>query len=159
MDALGAEQFDDVLAEAAQPDSCASQFRPCGGNAEDVALCRIGFHAQQQIGRRKMEEAQRVRLHHLGQVQHAAQLRGGVRNAHRHDGLAGLGRRQQVRDRADAADARRECRHLVERPALGELLEAAHLGYMKVRVLHLALGVQLDRDLAVSFEAGYRDRS
>ena len=86
-----------------------------------------------------MEEAQRMRLHHLRQVQHAAQLRGGVRNPHRHDGLAGLGRGDQVAHRANAADARHQARHLVERAALGELLKSAHLGYMKMRVLHLAL--------------------
>ena len=86
--------------------------------------------------------------------EHAAQLRGGVRNAHRHDGFAGFGRGEQVRDGADAADARREAGHLVERPAFGEFLEAAHLGHVKVCVFHLALGVQLDGDLAVSFKAG-----
>jgi hypothetical protein len=96
-----------------------------------------------------------VGLHHLGQIQHAPQLRGGMRNAHRHDGFAGLGRGQQVRDRADAADARHQAGHLVERPALGELLKAAHLGDVKVRVLDLALAVELDGDLAVAFEAGY----
>ena len=64
-----------------------------------------------------------------------------------------------MRDRADAADARRQAGHLVKRPALGELLESAHLGHMKVRVFNLTLRVQLDGDLAVSFEAGYRDRS
>jgi hypothetical protein len=153
MDALGAQQLNDVLAEAAQADAGAAQVGPGGGHAEDVALGGVGLHAQQQIGRREMEEAQRVRLHHLGQVQHAPQLRGGMRNAHRHDGFAGLGRGEQVRDRADAADARHQAGHLVERPALGELLKAAHLGDVEVRVLHLALVVELDGDLAVAFEA------
>ena len=60
-----------------------------------------------------------------------------------------------MRDRADAADARREARHLVKRPAFGELFKAAYLRDMKMRVLHLALAVELDGDLAVAFEARY----
>ncbi len=155
MDALGAEQLDDVLAEAAQSDAGQAQVGPCGGDAEDVARRGVGLHAQQQIRRGEMEEAQGVRLDHLGHIQQAAQLRGGMRNADRHDGFAGLGGGQQVRDRADAADARREAGHLVKRAAFTELLKAAHLGDVKVRVLDLALGVELDGDLAVAFEAGY----
>ena len=85
-----------------------AEFRLGRRHAEDVPLCRVRFHAQQQVRRRQMEEAQRVRLHHLREIQHAPQLRGGMRNAHRHDGFAGLRRSQQVRHRADAADARRE---------------------------------------------------
>ena len=49
-----------------------------------------------------------------------------------------------------------EAGHLVKRTALGESLESAHLGYMKMRVFNLTLRIQLDGDLAVSFEAGYR---
>ena len=66
-----------------------------------------------------------------------------------------LGRGDQVRHRADAADARHQAGHLVERTAFGKLLEAAHLRDVEVRVFHLALAVQLDRDLAVPFQAGY----
>src|ERR1019366_686973 len=94
-------------------------------------------------------------LHHLREVEHATQLRGGVRNANRHDGFASLGRRDQVRHRADAADARHQAGHLVERPALGELLKSAHLRYMEMRVFNLALAVELDGDLTVAFKAGY----
>ena len=35
-------------------------------HAEDVALRRVGIHAEQQIGRRQMKEAERVGLHDLG---------------------------------------------------------------------------------------------
>ena len=98
-------------------DTGAAKFRLGGGDAEECCALRVGFHAQKQIGRGEIEEAERVRLHHLRQVQHAAQLRGGVRNAHRHDGFAGLGGRDEMRDGADAADARHETGHLVERTA------------------------------------------
>ena len=56
--------------------------------------------------------------------------------------------------RADAADARRDGGHLVERPAFGELLEAAHLGDMEMRVGDAALVIQVDVDLGVAFDAG-----
>ena len=102
-----------------------------------------------------MEEAQGVRLHHLGQIQYPPELRGGMRNADRHDGFTCLGRGQHVGDRADAADARRQAGHLVEWPAFSEALKAAHLGDVKVRVLDLALAVELDGDLAVPFQARY----
>ena len=135
-------------------DPGAAQLGLRGDHAEDVAGLGVGLHAQQQVGRGEIEEAQRVRLDHLGEIEHAAQLRGGVRNPDRHDGFAGLGRGDEMRDRADAADARHQAGHLIERPALGEPLEAAHLGDVEVRVLDLALAVELDGDFAVAFEAG-----
>ena len=154
VDALVAEEFDDVLAKAAQANAGEAQLRLRGDDAEYMACRGVGLHAQQQVRRGKIEEAQGVRLDHLRQVQHAAQLRSGVRDAHRHDGLAGLGRGDEMRDRADAADARHEAGHLVKRPALREPLEAAYLGDVEVRVLNLALVVELNGDLAVAFEAG-----
>ena len=42
----------------------------------------------------------------------------------------------------------------MERAAFAELLEAAELGDVEVRVLDLALLVQVDRDLGVAFDAG-----
>ena len=53
-------------------DAGAAQFRLRSHYAEDMAACRIGLHAEQEVRRSEIEEAQRVRLHHLGQVQHAA---------------------------------------------------------------------------------------
>src|SRR5579863_1544193 len=153
VNAFVAEQFDDALTEAAQADAGAAEFRVGRGETDDVAHLGIGIHAQQQVGGGEIEEAERVRLHHLRQVQHAPQLRGGMRNAHGHDGLAGLSRGDEMRDWADAADPRHEARHLVERPAFAEALEAAHLRDMKVRILDFALVVELDGDFAVSFKA------
>jgi len=153
MNALFAKQLNDVLAKAAQANAGAAQLRFGRDNAEDIAGSGIGLHAEKKIRRREVEKAQRVRLHHLGQVEHAPQLRGGVRNADRHDGFAGFGRCNQMRHRADAADARHQAGHLIKRSALGELLKAAHLRYMEVRVFHLALSVELDGDFAVAFKA------
>ena len=47
--------------------------------AEDVAVGRVGIEAQQQVGRRQMEEAERVRLHELRAVDQFAQLAPGRR--------------------------------------------------------------------------------
>ena len=73
-----------------------------------------------------------------------------------HNGVAGLGGSQQVADRADAADARRDRGHLVIRPAFRELLEPAHLRHMKLRPLHVAVIVDMDGDPGVSLDAGNR---
>src|SRR5271169_3556792 len=59
-------------------------------------------------------------------------------------------------DRADAADARRDPRHFVERTAFGELLETTHLRHLEPRVTDLARVVQPDGDLGVAFDAAHR---
>ena len=64
MNALVPEQFDNVLTKAPQSNAP----RPSSGFAATtpkVARGRIGLHAQQQIGRGQVEEAQRMGLHHL----------------------------------------------------------------------------------------------
>ena len=148
MDALPGQSLDHLLAELAQRDAVLGQLRMVLDDADDVAPRRIGIEAEQQVGRREMEEAQRMRLDDLAAMHDLAQLRRGRRNAHAHDRVAGLGRGEQVADRADAADARGDRRHLVERPALAELLEAAQLRDVERRVGDLAVVVEMDRDLA-----------
>ncbi|MCU0508608.1 MAG: hypothetical protein MUC34_09410 [Anaerolineae bacterium] len=54
---------------------------------------------------------------------------------------------------ADAADAVRNHRHLFDRPADGELLEAAQLGNLEVGVGNVPFVVQEDGDFAVALEA------
>ena len=46
--------------------------------------------------------------------------------------------------------------HLPKAAAFAELLKAAELDHVKTRVGHLAIVVQLDRDLGVAFDAGDR---
>ena len=79
-----------------------------------------------------------------------------LRNAHRHDGVARLRRRQLMADGADAADARGDSRHLVKRAAFGELLKAADLRHLEPRVGDIAGVVQLNGDLGVAFDAAHR---
>ena len=69
MHALACQAFDHLLAEFAQCDAVTGQFGVAADHAEDVAARGIGVHAQQQIGRGEMEEAERVGLHDLSAVQ------------------------------------------------------------------------------------------
>src|SRR5208337_161866 len=63
-------------------DAVAGQVGVRGENAKNIALRRVGVHAQQQVGRRKMEEAEGVRLHDLAAVQQLAQFGGRLGDAH-----------------------------------------------------------------------------
>jgi hypothetical protein len=122
-------------------------------HADDVAPRRIGVEAEQHVGRGEMKEAQRMRLRDLAAMQQLPQLRRGRRNANAHDGVAGLDRGEQMADRANAADARGDRRHLVEGPPLGEFLEAANLRDVERRLGDLAFVVKMDRDLGVTLDA------
>ena len=67
-----------------------------------MMLRRSGaVETQQQVRGGEVKEAQRVRLDDLAAVHRFAQLRGRRRDAHAHDGVAGLGRGQKMADRAD----------------------------------------------------------
>jgi hypothetical protein len=83
MDALPSQEFDDLLAKLAQSDPVMGERRIALGHAKQVALGRVGFHAQQEIGRGKIKEAQGMRLDNLRQVHHVAELGGGIGNPHR----------------------------------------------------------------------------
>ena len=85
-----------------------AEFGIRANDAEDVAVFRIGIHAEEQIRRGKIEEAERVRLDDLREIQDAAQFRGGGRNTHGEQGVARLGGGEQMADGADAADARHQ---------------------------------------------------
>jgi hypothetical protein len=61
-----------------------------------------------------------------------------------------------VADRADAADARRDSRHLAIGPSLAELLEPAELHDVELGVGDLAGVVQVDAYLRVPLDAGDR---
>src|ERR1035437_2997319 len=143
----------DLLTELAQRHSGARHVRILFDQTEDVAVRRVAVEAQQQVRRGEMEKAQRVALHELRAVDQLAQFYRRGRRGHGHDRVARFGRRQQMAHRADAADARRDRRHLVIGPAFGEFFETAHLGHMKVRVGDMARIIQVDIDLGVPFDA------
>ena len=155
VDALAPDRLDHLLAEAAQPDPVAGQLRVGPQHPEQVPAGRLGVEAEQQIRRGQVEEAEGVGLHDLGQVQDPAQVGPGRGRLGGQDLVAGLGRGDQVADRADAADAGHDRRQLVHRPALADALEAAELGDVEVGVGDLAVVVELDGDLGVALDPGH----
>ena len=82
MHALLGQPLDHLLTELAQGDAVPRQFRMLLEHPDHVAARRVVIHAQQNVGRRKMEKAQRVGLHELAAVHQFAQLDRCFRNAH-----------------------------------------------------------------------------
>ena len=156
MDALAPEALDDALAELPQANAVQRELGILLRDSKNVAGGGIGVHAEQQVRRRKMKQAESVRLRDLGQSEDAAQFVGRGRNPYRQQRVAGLGGRDQVADRADAADARHQRGHLVKRTAFAQLLEAAELGHVKACFLDPAVFVQVERDLGMAFDARNR---
>ena len=155
VNAFAAYQLDDALPELAQADAAAREIQVVFDQAEEIALLGRGVHAQQQVGRREVEKAQRVGLQQLRVVHQPALQHGRARHFHSQQRVAGLATGQHVAHRADAADSRHQAGHLMERASLAEFLEAAELGHVKLRRPHLARIVQIDGDLGVPFNSGH----
>ena len=155
VNALSTQAFDDLLSELPQPDTVPRQLRISFEDSPQIALRRIGIHAQQQIGRRKMKNAERVRLHNLRHVENAAQLVGRRRNTNREQSVTRFGGGYQMADRADAANPRHQRRHFGEGTPLAQLFETAKLGDVEARVRHFPLFVKMQRDLGVALDAGH----
>ena len=104
-----------------------------------------------------MEEVQRVRLQDLPVVDQAAHPVGGRGQLGRADDhVHRLGRREMMRDRADAAQALHEDRHLPVRPPLDEFLEAAEFDDVQARLPYVIVLVQQQRHLAVPLDPAHR---
>ncbi len=154
VDALAAQPLDDLLAPLAQLDAVPCQLRVLAGDADDVADRRVRVEPEQQVGRREVEEGQGVALDDLAQVDDPPQVRAGGRGLDGHDVVHGLGRGDEVADRADAADAGHDRGHLVDGTTLDDPLEAAELGDVEVGIDNLAPVVELDGDLGVALDPG-----
>jgi hypothetical protein len=102
---FAAEHLDDLLAELPQADAGAGQVS--GSAAIRPKTLRLAGSVSQPS--RKSGALRWKKLSawtaDLAEVHQPAQLVGRGRDAHGQDGVAGLGRGQQVADRADAADA------------------------------------------------------
>jgi hypothetical protein len=154
---LAGRGLDDLLAVLAHQDALARQLRVPGGHPQHVARGRVGAEAEEQVGRGQVEEVQGVGLEHLAVVHQPAHLLGGGGELlAAHDPVDGLGRAQVVADGADAAQALYGHRHLPERTALDEALEAAELDDVQARLRDPAVVVEQDGDLAVPLDAGDR---
>ena len=123
-----------------------------GHDAQDVALGRRGGRPDDEIGTAQGVEVRRMVGGVENAVEQLAELLGRRRRIDVEHGVEGLGGRQVVGLGADAADPRRQVRHVLGRPAHAELLEAAKLRNLQIGVGHVALLVEEDVDLAVTFE-------
>jgi hypothetical protein len=149
--------LDDLLAILSHHHRLHGQFGILASHADDIADGRIRPKTKEQVGRRQMEEVQRVRLVHLPVVHQTAHLlcRGRQLFA-AHDDVHGLGRSQVVADRTDAAQTLHQNRHFPKEPPLDETLEAAKFHDMQAGLYDLSALVEQNGDFSVSFDAGYR---
>ena len=102
-----------------------------------------------------MKKTQRVTLDELAEIHQAAELVGGGRDAHGHEGVAGFRRSKRMAHRTDAADALRDAGHLGVRPAFAEFLEAAKFHDVKLGVGDVAGVVHENADFGVALNAGH----
>jgi len=115
VDLLPAQVGDDLLAELAEADAGAGQFRLGGNQPKMLRTAGSLSKPRMEIGRAEVEEAQRMRLDDLPRFINRRNLSAAGGMLDRQDLVRRLGGRQEVADRADPADARRDARHLVQR--------------------------------------------
>ena len=156
MEFPAADPVDDLLSDLAQTNALPDDLRPVPGQSDDVAFSRVGIQTEHDIRAGKMEEAEGMTEDQLGQREQAAQPAGGRWRFQSEDAVSGLGGSQGMTDRADAADAGGNGRHLPEGSADAEGLETAELLHLQAGFRHLAGIVQADADAGVTFDAGYR---
>ena len=155
VDLLAADHADELGGLGAQVDDGAAGLETdLVDHAEDVARRRIGLGAHDEVGAGEDVEVRRVVGDVEGVVEQLAQPEAGGRRLDAEHGVDRLGGGEVVRLGADAADARRDARQLLDRTADAEPLEAAQLGDLEVDVGDLAGVVDEDLDLAVALEAG-----
>src|SRR5689334_8841914 len=127
MHSLLGETLNNHQAELAQLDAVARKFRMICDDSQYIARSNVRIHAEQEVGCGKIKEAQRMRLNDLCIMHQLTQSLPSGRNAHRHNGVTRFCRGEKMAYRTDAANARRNARHLVKRMTFRELLESANL--------------------------------
>ena len=140
MDPLAAEPLDDLLAEAADADAVAGQLRVRAGDADDVARATSASKPNSRSGDERWKKLSAFDWTIWARFITRRRSAPGGRRLDREDLVARLRRGDEVADRADAADARHDRGHLVDRAALDDALEAPELGDVELRVDHLAVG-------------------
>ena len=151
---LPASHLDDLLAELAQADAVAGDSGLAPMTPKMLRSAGSASMPRSRSGAERWKKLSACDCTICARFMMRRRLGGGRRDAHGEDLVAGLGGGDQVADRADAADARHERRHLGEGPALAELLEAAELGDVEMRLLDAAVVVEVDGDLGVALDAG-----
>src|SRR5262245_13461226 len=104
VDLLAAQVLNDLLAELAEPDAAAREFAIGRDQADKIAPGGVAVESEDQVRRAKMEKTERMRLNDLRQVHQPPQLDRTRRWRNRHDLITGLGRGDQMADRANPAN-------------------------------------------------------
>jgi hypothetical protein len=85
MDPLATEPLDDLLPEPPHANAVAGQGRLAWATPMMLRFRGVGVEPEQEVGRRQVEEAERVGLDDLGEVHHPAQIRPGRRRVDSED--------------------------------------------------------------------------
>ena len=153
MDRAAADRLDQMVAVATHLEDLAGDVHAdLLDHAQDVPLGRRGVGADDEIGSAQRVKVGRVVRGVEDAVEKLAELLGRRRRIDVEHAVQGLGGRHVMGLRANAADPRRQVRHLFRRPADAEFFEAAKLGNLQVGVGHFPLVVEEDVDLAVTFQ-------
>ena len=121
-------------------------------DAEDVTLrCRC-VGADDEVGSTEEVEVEGVVVDVVADVHELTELLRRLGGLDAEAGVERLRGSEVVGDGADTADAGRDYGHVLRPAPLAELLEAAELRDLQVRVLHVARVVEEDADLAVALE-------
>ena len=105
MDAFSAEHGDDFLTELAERNSIFGEGRMRFDDPKDVTFGWIAVHPEEEIWRRQMEKAERVRLDELRKIHEAPQLCCGRRDFNGQQRVARFCRGHQMAYRTNPAGA------------------------------------------------------
>ncbi len=155
VDFAPADHLDHGMAVLAHLDDLAADFQPdLVDDAQDVAFGNRGIRTHDEVRAAQGIEVGGVVGAVEGGVEQLAQLLAGGRDFDMVDGVDSLGGGHVVRLGADAADAVGQQGHFFHRATDAEAFESAQFGDLEVGVGDIALFVQEDLDLAVTFQAG-----
>jgi hypothetical protein len=127
VDGLSGDHLEHLGAHVPHPDHALGDIRHGSDDADHVAdrILRVGPHHEVRAG--EDVEVQDMLFHVGDAVAQPPQLLPGGRDGCAEDRVRRLGRGQVVRPGAHAADPSRDARHLLDRLADAESLEAAQL--------------------------------
>ncbi len=123
-------------------------------HAQDVAFCHGRIRSHDEIGAGQRVEMRGVVGDVESRVEQFTQHLGRARRVDVVDHVGGFGGSHVVRFGAHAADAVGQQWHFLYRAAYTEAFKAAQFGNLEVGVGDIAIIVQEDFDLAVTFETG-----
>ena len=90
MDLLPTQNLNDLLSEAAQPDSLSGYRWMHFDDAHDISFGRVRGMAQEQVRRRQVEETESMRLDNLSEIHESAQFDCRLWNLHGQQPIPGF---------------------------------------------------------------------